>query len=138
MNPLLRAGVELTLEKVAQEEQDTSLTHVLNQKIAEHDQGVVQVRESEGATPSSNSSEGMEDKDRHTNGTGPEEKELAAADHKTGVVQNAVPKNNITSETETQDLSLSKSASLASGVIASMKARAAAKTEEAPVPTSGS
>jgi len=109
MNPLLRAGIELTLDKVATEVEGASLSHFL--KKATEVQGTTQVRKSEGHPPSSNSSEGMEDKTRHTNGTGPEEEELAAADYDTGKVHTAVGKQNITTETETQDLSLPKTAS---------------------------
>jgi hypothetical protein len=120
MDQRLQAGVELVLEKVAQEDKEANLAEFLNDKLAE-EQGVEQVRKSEGHAPSSNSSEGMEDKERHTNGTGPEEEELAAADYETGKPQNSVPKNNITSETEMKDLSLPKTAS-AEDFLASYKA----------------
>ena len=121
MNPKLQAGIELTIEKAAAREQGVGLlAGTLNRKMREmqkraEDQGV-QVTGGGGGSPSSNSSDGMEDKNKGF-GKGVEKLDddpTKAGAKETGQVMSAQAGKNITTETSGMpDLSLPKCANSA-------------------------
>jgi hypothetical protein len=103
MDPKLQAGVELTLEKIAVEQSpaNSPLGRALRQKFAEEQNVVKQIKKSEGYSPSSASSPGMEDKN---DGYGTSDEKLDDDPSKnssaatTGKVNQAVGEQNITTE----------------------------------------
>lgn len=114
MNPKLQAGIELTIEKTAAREMGVGLlSSTLNQKLARlgkkaEDQGV-QVTSAGGAgSPSSNTSQGMEDKNKGF-GKGKEklDDDPTKGGQETGAVMSAHAGKNITTESSgMKDLSL--------------------------------